>query len=89
MGWVDDEGNVNEMFKSTTQGATTTLWCATSSQLDGMGGVYCEDCDVAVVADPTDPSARFFGVLDHAIDHTEAERLWALSAELTGVDAFA
>lgn len=88
MGWVDDDGNVNEMFKSTTQGATTTLWCATSSQLDGLGGVYCEDCDVAVVAEPTDPSARFFGVFEYAIDEAQAERLWELSVELTGVDAF-
>lgn len=89
MGWIDAEGNVNEGFKSTTQGATTTLWCATSSQLDGMGGVYCEDCDVAKVSDPADPAARFFGVVEHAIDHAEAERLWELSAELTGVNAFA
>jgi NAD(P)-dependent dehydrogenase (short-subunit alcohol dehydrogenase family) len=89
MGWVDDEGNVNELFKSTTQGATTTLWCATSSQLDGMGGVYCEDCDVAVISDPSDPNARFIGVSEHAIDHAQAERLWAWSAEVTGVDAFA
>ncbi|MGB3736646.1 MAG: SDR family NAD(P)-dependent oxidoreductase [Ilumatobacter sp.] len=88
MGWVDEEGNVNEMFKSTTQGASTTLWCATSSQLDGMGGVYCEDADVARLVDPTDPNARFFGVFEHALDHGEAERLWAVSAELTGVDAF-
>ncbi|MFK7916883.1 MAG: SDR family NAD(P)-dependent oxidoreductase [Ilumatobacter sp.] len=88
MGWVDAEGNVNEGFKSTTQGATTTLWCATSSQLDDMGGVYCEDCDVAVVADPADPAARFFGVAQHAIDVEEAERLWKLSVELTGLNAF-
>lgn len=88
MGWVDEEGNVNEAFKSTTQGASTTLWCATSTQLSGMGGVYCEDADVAKLVDPTDPNARFFGVLEHALDHGEAERLWELSAELTGVDAF-
>lgn len=88
MGWVDDDGNVNEMFKSTTQGATTTLWCATSSQLDDLGGVYCEDCDVATVPDAADPKARFVGVAEYAIDHGEAERLWKLSAELTGVDAF-
>ncbi len=89
MGWVDTEGNVNELFKSPTQGATTTLWCATSSQLDGLGGVYCEDCDISVPTDPESPFARFLGVDAHAIDHAEAERLWALSAELTGVNAFA
>ena len=89
MGWVDAEGNVNELFKSTTQGATTTLWCATSSQLDGMGGVYCEDCDIAAPTDPESPYARGRGVDDHAVDPSEAERLWALSAEMTGVNAFA
>lgn len=88
MGWIDDEGNVNELFKSVTQGAATTLWCATSSQLAGMGGVYCDDCDVTVPTDPDSPSARFRGVDAHAIDQGEAERLWALSADLTGVDAF-
>ncbi|MEM8747206.1 MAG: oxidoreductase, partial [Actinomycetota bacterium] len=88
MGWMDDEGNVNERFKSPTQGASTTLWCATSPQLDGMGGVYCEDCDVARVPDADDPMARFVGVAEYAIDHGEAERLWELSAELTGVNAF-
>jgi NAD(P)-dependent dehydrogenase (short-subunit alcohol dehydrogenase family) len=89
MGWVDEDGNVNELFKSPTQGATTTLWCATSSQLDGMGGVYCEDCDVSSPTDPDSPFARFMGVDAHAIDLDEAARLWQLSAELTGVDAFA
>lgn len=89
MGWIDDEGNVNELFKSVTQGATTTLWCATSAQLDGMGGVYCDNCDISAPTDPESPSARFVGVDAHAIDTDEAERLWSVSAELTGVDAFA
>jgi len=89
MGWVDAEGNVNEQFKSPTQGASTTLWCATSSQLDGKGGVYCEDADVAQLSDPADPAARFIGVASHAVDADEAARLWAFSAAATGVDAFA
>jgi len=88
MGWLDGDGNPNDVFKSPSQGATTTLWCATSSQLDGMGGVYCEDCDISAPTDPESPFARFLGVDAHAIDHGQAERLWSLSAELTGVDAF-
>jgi hypothetical protein len=51
-----------------------------------MGGVYCEDCDVAEMAQEGDTSK---GVRDYAVDPQQAERLWALSAELTGVDAFA
>jgi len=89
MGWVDADGNINELFKSPEQGASTSVWAATSSQLDGMGGVYCEDCDVSASTDAESPFARYLGVDAHAIDPDEAARLWALSAELTGVDAFA
>jgi NAD(P)-dependent dehydrogenase (short-subunit alcohol dehydrogenase family) len=86
MGWIDAEGNTLVRFKSPEQGAATTVWAATSPQLDGSGGVYCEDCDVAVAND--DPATRV-GVRSWATDPAEAARLWALSAELTGVDAFA
>ncbi len=88
-GWVDAEGNVNELFKSPEQGAATSVWAATSPQLDGMGGVYCEDCDVASQTDPDSAFAPFIGVDAHATDPGEAARLWALSAELTGLDPFA
>ncbi len=88
MGWMDAEGNVNEMFKTPEQGAATSVWAATSPLLDGHGGVYCEDCDVANPADLDGPMARFLGVNNHAIDADEADRLWAYSAELTGSNAF-
>ena len=89
MGWVDADGNINELFKSPAQGASTSVWAATSAQLAGMGGVYCEDCDVSSPTDVDSPFARYLGVDAHATDADEAERLWALSAQLTGVDAFA
>jgi NAD(P)-dependent dehydrogenase (short-subunit alcohol dehydrogenase family) len=87
MGWVDEHGNPTDpsRFKTPEQGAATQLWAATTPRLDGVGGVYCEDCDVAVVDDEGSVS----GVRSYAIDPAEAERLWALSAERTGVDAFA
>ncbi len=88
MGWVDADGNINELFKTPEQGASTSVWAATSPQLDGMGGVYCEDVDIAAPSDPDSPLARFIGVDQHAIDPAEAARLWEVSAELTGVDAF-
>jgi hypothetical protein len=52
------------------------------------GGVYCEDCDIAEPTVEGSPTARFAGVDAHAIDREDAVRLWALSAELTGVNAF-
>lgn len=89
MGWMDDDGNINELFKTPEQGASTSVWAATSPQLDGMGGVYCEDCDVANLVAADDPMARFIGVDAHAVDLDEAAKLWALSAELTDINAFA
>jgi len=87
-GWTDEHGNVIASgFKTPEQGAATQVWAATSPQLEGMGGVYCEDCDIAepVPADVT--TSR--GVREYATDPDEAARLWTLSARLTGIDAFA
>jgi NAD(P)-dependent dehydrogenase (short-subunit alcohol dehydrogenase family) len=88
-GWMDEDGNVDDRFKTPEQGASTSTWAATSPALAGMGGVYCENCDIALPTDVGSPSARTEGVDAHAIDRDDAARLWAVSAELTGVDAFA
>ncbi|MFG2729452.1 SDR family NAD(P)-dependent oxidoreductase [Streptomyces canus] len=87
-GWIDEQGNVLNPsgFKSPEQGAATQVWAATSPQLAGMGGVYLEDCDIAEPAVDGDESS---GVRAWATDPEQAERLWILSAELTGVNAFA
>ncbi|MCU1447270.1 SDR family NAD(P)-dependent oxidoreductase [Cryobacterium sp.] len=88
-GWMTEEGEVNEQFKSPAEGAATSVWAATSPQLDGMGGVYCEDCDIAEPTVPGSAAARLRGVNPHPIDPDAAARLWTLSAGLTGVNAFA
>ncbi len=69
-------------MKTVSQGAATSVWCATSPQLDGVGGVYCENCDVA----PVVPEGELFkpGVRPWAVDPTLAHRLWKLSETLTG-----
>jgi len=86
-GWIDEQGRpVGAGFKSPAQGAATQVWAATSPRLAGLGGVYCEDCDIAAVND--DPAATS-GVRPHAIDPDQARRLWDLSARLTGVNALA
>jgi len=41
------------------------------------------------VAEPTPADGTRTGVRDYAVDPVQAARLWGLSAELTGVDAFA
>lgn len=88
MGALDEHGNravvkYDEEFKSITEGAATIVWCAVNSQLEGKGGVYCENVDIApaVSADSSDPS----GVRPWAV-HTEyADLLWRLSEDLTGI----
>lgn len=87
-GWIDEAGNVNKIFKSPAQGASTSVWAATAPLLDGLGGVYCEDCNIAKLTDADSPRARYEGVDDHAINTEAAHELWALSAELTGINAF-
>lgn len=76
----------NSGWKTPEEGAATQVWAATSPQLDGMGGVYCEDCDIAEPA--AEGTVLGSGVSAWAADPDRAARLWKLSAELTGVDAF-
>jgi len=85
-GAIDDEGrpviDPSRGMKTVEQGAATTIWCATSPQLDRLGGVYCEDCDVAVMTTEFHPQSR--GVWPWAVDAESADQLWALSERLTG-----
>jgi len=78
LGWIDENGDVAEaarpFFKLPEAGAATSVWCATNSKLADIGGVYCEDCDVASLATPD--SLRFFHVAPYAVDEAGAARLW-------------
>ncbi|WP_410596287.1 SDR family NAD(P)-dependent oxidoreductase [Amycolatopsis sp. lyj-23] len=85
-GMVDESGRVTGGAKTPEQGAATQVWAATSPLLDGLGGVYLEDCDIA---EPAPADGTRTGVKDYAVDPVLAERLWTVSAELTGVNAFA
>lgn len=76
---IDPENNK----KTPQQGAATSVWCATSPQLDGMGGVYCQDCDIAPALS-SDDSKEMRGVRPRATDRVAAGRLWQLSEQLTG-----
>lgn len=86
LGWLGEDGELSELakgvFKTPDQGCSTTLWAATSDKLNGVAGVYCEDCDVAAPTDPESPYARFLGVNEHACSDEGAERLWKISERL-------
>jgi NAD(P)-dependent dehydrogenase (short-subunit alcohol dehydrogenase family) len=94
MGVIDEQGNPIldplRQLKTVEQGASTSVWCATNPKLANIGGVYCENNDVASIVtnpDPMDPlsgadSKGNFGVMLHAVDPEAAERLWNLSEQL-------
>ena len=67
-------------FKTIPQGAATQVWAATASELEGRGGVYCEDCHVAEV----DDESATGGVRSYALDKDNADKLWAMSEKMTG-----
>ncbi|MBL0745509.1 SDR family NAD(P)-dependent oxidoreductase [Chryseolinea lacunae] len=94
MGTHDANGNIFESvaatLKTIPQGAATSVWCATSPDLNDMGGVYCENCDVADVDNGSiehkyDDPASLRGVRPYSIDAESAAKLWTLSEEMTGV----
>jgi hypothetical protein len=71
------------MMKTVEQGAATTVWAAVSHQLDALGGVYCENCNIAEPVPADSQETR--GVRPWATDPVLAERLWALSEKITGL----
>ena len=95
-GVIDEQGqpvlDPSRGFKTVEQGA------ATSPQLDGMGGVYCENCDIAPLVGTKDEAnrtseairqvgSRPLGVMPYAVDPSAAARLWTLSEQLTGTSS--
>ncbi|WP_413710700.1 oxidoreductase [Rhizobium sp. Rhizsp82] len=81
-GGMDVSEESQRSFKNVEEGAATSVWCATSPNLDGLGGVYCEDCDISPLV-PEGHSGPT-GVWPWACDSQAADRLWALSERLTG-----
>lgn len=84
LGWIGPDGKMSEsakaIFKTATQGCTTSLWAATSPLLNDMPGVYCEDCDVAQLAG--EDSLPYRHCAPHITDDGDAERLWEISEQL-------
>lgn len=85
-GFYDEKGNpVQEVIaslKTIPQGAATTIWVATSPLLNNIGGVYCEDSNIAELALGQEMEA---GVKPYSLDETSAKRLWKLTQKLTGI----
>lgn len=83
MDFVDAQGNllpeVAASLKTVPQGAATTIWCATSPLLNDIGGVYCEDADIASLCVDA-PCQK--GVNPYSLDEASAKKLWTLSENM-------
>lgn len=95
MGTHDADGNlkpeVARTLKTLAQGAATTVWCAVSPLLQTIGGVYCEDADIAEpdlgqIEHRYDDPSTLRGVRPYSLDKENARRLWRLSEEMTGTE---
>ncbi|HNS85975.1 MAG TPA: oxidoreductase [Parvularculaceae bacterium] len=86
LGWLGPDGELSDMakqmFKTPEQGASTTIWAATSAQLDGEGGVYCENCNIAKLGGEGSP--RWADVQPYAVDRDQAARLWRETQAMIG-----
>ncbi|MDT3442919.1 MULTISPECIES: SDR family NAD(P)-dependent oxidoreductase [unclassified Pseudofrankia] len=71
-------------WRSTEQGAATSVLLAASPLLEGIGGLYFENCNQAIDFDTENPPAEFDapGVGSWAIDPETATRLWRVSLKL-------
>ncbi|MBT7718925.1 MAG: short-chain dehydrogenase, partial [Halieaceae bacterium] len=67
-------------FKTVEQGSATSVWAATSQDLDGLGGLYLEDCHIAEPATPDNEA----GIESYALDPVTADKLWQLSEDMVG-----
>jgi len=92
MGFFDEHGNIRPEvlagLKTIPQGAATTVWCATSPLLNQIGGVYCEDGDIAELDYGNfgeDNGLGTRGVQPYSLDENNAKKLWHLSEEMTGI----
>jgi NAD(P)-dependent dehydrogenase (short-subunit alcohol dehydrogenase family) len=86
LGYSDAEGNilpeVAASLKTIPQGAATTVWASTTKLLDNIGGVYCENADIATLSSN---EAIIGGIKAYSLDEKNAKRLWKLSEEMTGI----
>lgn len=90
LGVIDERGrpilDPARNLKTAEQGAATSVWCATSPQLESRGGVYCENGDIApLLSGQAEVSSISRGVMPYAVDSDAAERLWQLSERLTEI----
>lgn len=88
---TEAEEAMKKIQKTKEQGAATTVWAATSPQLQNIGGVYLEDVEIAQydeanydsIAAAYKSPAGFAGIAPFALDTESAQKLWTISEKMT------
>lgn len=95
MGFFDENGNMRPeilaSLKTIPQGAATSVWVATSPLLNSIGGVYCEDNDIAELLSEDHAAQKKAklhqsGVTAYSLDESSAKRLWKLTEDMIGFE---
>ncbi|GAA2051079.1 SDR family NAD(P)-dependent oxidoreductase [Williamsia deligens] len=69
-------------LKTPGQGAATTVLAAVHPALEGVGGLYLEDCGPAPLLGARSEADGRHGVAPFAVDAANARRLWEVSEDL-------
>ncbi|OKL60058.1 hypothetical protein UA08_04732 [Talaromyces atroroseus] len=82
--WGTDEALTN-YWKSPEQGAATTVWEAVAKELEGQGGKYLDNCQVAGLYNPNDgPWGP--GYASWAFDEERQKKLWTESLRMVKLE---
>jgi NAD(P)-dependent dehydrogenase (short-subunit alcohol dehydrogenase family) len=82
--WGGDE-ELSRYWKSPEQGAATTVWGAVAKELEGQGGRFLENCQIAHLHDPNSgPWGP--GYAPWAFDTDGQRRLWAETLNMLGLE---
>ncbi len=81
-GLLDETGQPVADTRTPEQGAATSVWAAVAPELDGVGGLYLENCAESLPVGPD--THKWEGWAPHARDPEAAERLWAVTEAMVG-----
>ena len=78
----DDDNYIKDYWKSPEQGAATSVWAAVATELEGKGGKYLDDCQVAAPRNPAKSGGQGPGYGSWAYNSEGEAKLWKKTLEL-------
>ncbi|UKZ61216.1 uncharacterized protein TrAtP1_002484 [Trichoderma atroviride] len=80
-GWQQNK-YLDTYWKSPEQGAATSVWAALAKELEGKGGLYLDDCQIAGAHDASKTGPQGPGYKPWAYNPEGETKLWKMSLEL-------